>query len=152
MTARFAYDVSLDPPAPVVPVRISGPVGEEAVMLPMLVDTGADCTLVPAPIVRRLGLPQIDVIGLTGVGGAKRQATVHAAAVELGGFRLLARVVAFLDEAILGRDVLNHAVVRLDGPGLAITIGSRSRPQRSQARDSPEERRAPERPQGRRAG
>lgn len=130
MTARIAYDVSLDPPAPVIPVRISGPIGEEAMMLPMLVDTGADCTLVPALIVRRLGLPQIDVISLTGVGGAKRRATVHATAVEFGGLRLLARVVAFVDEAILGRDLLNQIIVRLDGPGLAIFVGDHSRPRR----------------------
>jgi predicted aspartyl protease len=114
----------------VVPVRISGPVGEEAVMLPMLVDTGADCTLVPASIVRRLGLPQVDVVGLTGVGGARSRATVHAASVELGGARLIARVVAFVDEAILGRDVLNQVAVTLDGPGLTISLVARSRTRR----------------------
>jgi predicted aspartyl protease len=127
VTTRFAYAASLDPPAPVIPVRISGPLGEDAVMLPMLVDTGADCTLVPAPIIRQLGLPQIDVIGVTGVGGGKRRATVHAAAVELGGFRVVARVVAFADEAILGRDVLNQAIVTLDGPGRVISVSGRSR-------------------------
>ncbi|HEX2690652.1 MAG TPA: aspartyl protease family protein [Kofleriaceae bacterium] len=132
MIARFAYDASFDPPAPMVPVRISAPAGEDAVMLPMLVDTGADCTLVPASIVRRLGLPQIDVIGLTGVGGARQRATVHAAAVEFGGVRLLARIVAFVDEAILGRDVLNQAILRLDGPGLALSLGGRSRTRRRQ--------------------
>lgn len=130
MTEPFAYDASLDPPAPVVPVRISGPVGDEAVMLPMLVDTGADCTLVPAPIVRQLGLPQIDVIGVTGVGGARKRATVHAASVELGGLRVLARIVAFADEAILGRDILNQIVVTLDGPGLAMSVAGRSRTRR----------------------
>jgi len=130
MTVRFAYDTSEDPPAPVVPVRISGPVGDEAVMLPMLIDTGADCTLVPASLIRQLGLPQIDVIGLTGVGDARRRATVHAASVELGGLHVLARVVAFVDEAILGRDVLNQAVVTLDGPGLAISVAGRARRRR----------------------
>ena len=127
---RFAYDASLAPPAPVVPVRVAGPLGEDAVMLAMLVDTGADCTLVPAPIVRRLGLPQIDSIHVTGVGGARRRATVHAAAVELGGLRVLARIVAFAEEAILGRDVLNQAVVTLDGPRLAMFMSGRPRPRR----------------------
>jgi predicted aspartyl protease len=130
VTARFAYDTSLDPPAPVVPVRISGPVGEEAVMLAMLLDTGADCTLVPALVVRQLGLPQIDVIGLTGVGGARSRATVHAASVEVGGLRLLARVVAFVDEAILGRDVLNQAIVTLDGSRLVCSVAGPSQKRR----------------------
>jgi len=130
MTTRFAYDAGLEPPAPVIPVRISTPVGDEAVMLPMLVDTGADCTLVPLPIVRQLGLPEVDVVGITGVGGVRRRATVHAASIEVGGLRLLARVVAFVDEAILGRDVLNQAVVTLDGPGLALSVADRSRKRR----------------------
>lgn len=101
-------------------------------MLPMLVDTGADCTLVPALIIRRLGLPQIDVISLTGVGGSRSRATVHAASVELGGFRGFARVVAFVDGAILGRDVLNQAVMTLDGPGLVFSVAyaGRSRKRR----------------------
>lgn len=133
MTVRFAYDASLDPPAPVIPVRISAPVGEDAVVLPMLIDTGADCTLVPMALVRRLGLPEVDVIGITGVGGARQRATLHAASVELGERRLLARVVAFADEAILGRDVLNQIVATLDGPGLVLSMGSRS-PRRRRSR------------------
>jgi predicted aspartyl protease len=131
VNVRFAYDASQDPPAPMVPVRVAGPVGDEAVMVPMLIDTGADCTLVPAPIVRRLGLPQIDIIGLTGVGGARQRATVHAASIELGGIRLLARIVAFPDEAILGRDVLNQVVMTLDGPGLTLSVRGPARARRS---------------------
>jgi predicted aspartyl protease len=126
VTARFGYDTKVDPPAPVVPVRVSRPLGDEAVLLSMLVDTGADCTLVPVSLVRQLKLPRIDVIGLTGIGGTRRSSTVHAAAIEVGKLRLVVRVVAFTDEAILGRDVLNDAVVRLDGPGLNISITSRS--------------------------
>lgn len=99
-------------------------------LIPMLVDSGADCTLVPAATVRQLALPQIDRIGLTGVGGAQRLATVHAAVVELGDLRVIARVVAFLDEAILGRDLLNQIVIVLDGPGLEISVKSRARRRR----------------------
>lgn len=133
MTGRFAYDPGLSPPAPMVPVRVSAPVGDRALLVPMLVDSGADCTLVPAATVRQLGLPQIDAIGLTGVGGARRLAPVHAAVVELGGLRVMARVVAFLDEAILGRDILNQLVVVLDGPKLEISVANR-RPRRKRAR------------------
>lgn len=102
-------------------------------MLPMLVDTGADCTLVPAAIVRQLELPQIDVIGITGVGGGKRRTTVHAALVELGELRMLARIVAFADEAILGRDILNQAVVTLDGPGRVTSVDARKSKQASRS-------------------
>lgn len=91
-------------------------------MLPMLVDTGADCTLVPVRIVRQLGLPQVDVVGLRGFGDIKQRATVHAASVELGRLRVTVQVVAFADEAILGRDVLNQGIMVLDGPGLTVSL------------------------------
>lgn len=133
MTARFTYDRSLEPPAPVVPVRISGPGGEDAVVTPMLVDTGADCTLVSVAIARQLGLPRIDVVTVSGVGGARKQASVHAAVVELGELRLVIRAVAFAEETILGRDVLNQIRVVLDGPGLEISVARRSNRKRRAA-------------------
>jgi predicted aspartyl protease len=130
MTTRFAYDQRLDPPAPVVPVRVVGRVGEGAVMLPMLVDTGADATLVPAQIVHRLGLPAVDVVAISGVDGLKQRATVHLAWVELAELRVEARIIAFADEAILGRDVLNQRIVTLDGPGLTFSVQPAARKRR----------------------
>jgi predicted aspartyl protease len=130
MTIRFAYDKHLDPPAPVVPVRVAGRVSEHAVMLPMLVDTGADATLVPARIVHRLGLPLVDVVAVSGVDGLKQRATVHLASVELAELRVNARIIAFADEAILGRDVLNQSIVTLDGPGLTISVQPAARKRR----------------------
>jgi predicted aspartyl protease len=122
MTTRFAYDSRLDPPAPVVPVRVAGRIGEDAAMLSMLVDTGADATLVPTRIVHRLGLPAVDVVAVSGVDGLKQRATVHLASVEVGELRVSARIIAYADEAILGRDALNQAIVTLDGPSLTIAL------------------------------
>lgn len=130
MIARFRYDTRFDPPAAVVPVRVSKPLGEDAVLVPMLVDTGADCTLLPMSTIRQLALPQVEVIALSGIGGARQRSTVHAAAIQLGVLRLLARVVAFTDEAILGRDILNQVLMTLDGPGLTASIAGRSRRRR----------------------
>jgi predicted aspartyl protease len=96
----------------------------------MLVDTGADATLVPARIVQRLGLPPVDVVAVSGVEGLKQRATVHLASVELAELRVKARIIAFADEAILGRDVLNQAVVTLDGPGLTISVQPAARKRR----------------------
>jgi predicted aspartyl protease len=130
MTTRFAYDERLDPPAPIVPARVAGRAGEDAVMLPMLVDTGADGTLVPAQIVRRLGLPPVDVVAVSGVDGLKQRATVHLASVQLGELRVNARIIAFADEAILGRDVVNQLSVTLDGPSLTISLQPAARKRR----------------------
>ena len=50
MSEWTACDAAYDPPVPVVPVRIADPQGELAVLVPGLIDTGADCTLIPAAI------------------------------------------------------------------------------------------------------
>lgn len=122
MKRRFAYAGTLDPPAPVLPLRVAAPGSEAAVLLPAVVDTGADCTLIPRAISRRLDLPRVDRLLIEGVGGTARPAPVHAAWVEYAGRRVLARVVAFGEETILGRDLLNRVIVLLDGPGLRLSI------------------------------
>jgi predicted aspartyl protease len=82
----------------------------------MLIDTGADCTVIPARLARSLRLPIIDKIRIIGVGGKPIAAPVHAARVRLGALHALARVVAMGDEALLGRDLLNRLLLRIDGP------------------------------------
>ena len=122
MIAGFQYDSSFEPPAPVVPVRIAGPAGGDSVLLPMLVDTGADCTLIPASVARQLGLPQADFVAVLGVAGGKWRAVMHAAILALGELSIAARVVALSHEAILGRDVLNQLRVTLDGPDRELSV------------------------------
>ena len=122
MTHRFPYDESEDPPAPVLPLLIAAPGSDEAVLVPSLVDTGADCTLVPAEIARCLRLPLVDRLLVKGLGGAVRRAPVYAAVIHLAGRRCLTRVVAFDSEAIIGRDLLNRVAALLDGPRLTLSI------------------------------
>jgi predicted aspartyl protease len=121
MKLEIDYDPGFDPPAPVVPATAEGPSGD-LVLVPMLIDTGADCTLLPEAVVRRLQLPQVDRMTIAGIAGGRRQAAVHAAWLAFGGVRLLARVVAFESEAILGRDLLAQLVTRLNGPRQKLTL------------------------------
>jgi len=92
------------------------------VLLPALVDTGADCTLVPRTVARHLALPRIDRLRLEGIEGIARLAPVHAASVEFAGRRVLARVVAYGEDTIIGRDLLNRVVALLDGPRRLLSI------------------------------
>lgn len=115
------YDsVDHDPPAPVAAVVLRSPAGGATVSdVRLLIDTGADATLLPRNAVDRLGIRldpalQYELIGFDG-------SRTWAQAVDLD--------VLFLRKAfrgrylltddprgILGRDVLNGLVLLFDGP------------------------------------
>lgn len=126
MGEEFPYDSSRRPPAPVLSLRLRGPNTEPVVVLTALVDTGADITVIPQNLARRLGLPFVRGIRILGVGGFSRHATVHSAEVEVAGMRDILEVVAFGSEALVGRDLLNRWVVRFDGPSQLLGIEARS--------------------------
>jgi predicted aspartyl protease len=88
----------------------------------MIVDTGADCTVIPGAIARSLGLPRVDSIDVMGVTGEARKSWVYAAWLETANGRALARVAAVGEEGILGRDSLQNSVVTLDGPRSVMTV------------------------------
>lgn len=126
MTQRFAYDgIGYDPAAPVVPLRVAAPGSQAAVLVAAIVDSGADCTLIPASIPRSLGLPKVDQVDIEGIEGHAQTAPVHAALVEFAGGGVLARVVAYGTEAIVGRDLLESVTVTLAGPKRELSIRTR---------------------------
>jgi predicted aspartyl protease len=115
--SQHPYDRErFDPPAPVVPLVLASPSDAERVAIPALLDSGADVTLVPPNVARELRLPRVDRLEIRGIGSRVHMADVCAAVVRIGRFRTLARVVLFGDEALVGRDLLNRLLLRLDGP------------------------------------
>ncbi len=119
---RLAYDDHFEPPAPVAPLRVHSPIGDAAILLRAMLDTGADCTAIPSEVARRLRLPAIDRVRIADVTGSRRSVTVHAARLDVAGLSVLARVVALGDESIVGRDILNRWFLGLDGPALRAAI------------------------------
>ena len=74
-----------------------------------------------------LRLPAVGDLEITGVGGGGGIAPVYAARVEIAGTALVARLVAYGSDVIVGRDVLNRLVTLLDGPRLRLRLLSRRR-------------------------
>jgi predicted aspartyl protease len=115
------YDVeNFDPPAPVAYVTLRNPAtGALLSDVPMLIDTGADATLLPSNAVEQLGIRteedtnfEVQVFD----GQIKR---LKLAKLELyilgkkfaGEYLLIDRTVG-----ILGRNILNNIRILLDGP------------------------------------
>ena|SRR5688500_4504057 len=119
-----AYDASaFQPPAPVALVTCRSPITQRVVAeVPMLIDSGADVSLLPRALVTPLipnveELPHYEIAGFDGT-------TTSASAVQLeleflrrrfhGQFLLIDST-----NGIIGRNVLNAVALILDGPTLS---------------------------------
>ncbi len=115
------YETSLfSPPAPLARVRLRASVnGADVADVPMHIDSGADVTLVPQSAVDLLGssvdlnqsyeLMSFD--GATSSASAVQVELVFLKRIFRGRFLLIQQ-----DTGILGRDVLNHLYLLLEGP------------------------------------
>ena len=120
---RLPYDESFDPPAPVLPARLGLPDAEGWLQLAALVDTGADITLVPEDVAERY-LPVAGTIRIRGATGNVQDAVLYRAEISVGDLRRVLIVAAWGNEAVVGRDLLRHLIVRLDGPAQRMTVAA----------------------------
>lgn len=131
MIGEYQYDVGRTPAAPVVPLAVMPPGGGFAVALQMLVDSGADLTVVPAGTAARVRLPRIGALTVRGVGGTTSSVPLYAARLLIGDAEVMVEAAELGSDALLGRDVLNAWVVTLDGPARLTRI---RRPERAESR------------------
>lgn len=116
-----AYDSALfTPPAPVARVTLRNPnTGMTLADVPMLIDSGADVTLLPQSSVEFLGIvaEANTTYELTGFDGSQSLALAVRADLLFqrktfkGEFLLINQEVGYI-----GRDILNHLALILDGP------------------------------------
>ena len=69
MSVRFPYDAEMNPPGPVLPVRVGTVQGEWSSAVSSIVDTGADITIIPARLAKDLDLLPVGEIQLRGATG-----------------------------------------------------------------------------------
>ena len=115
------YEASrFDPPAPAVRVMLRNPDAGTAVSdVLLLLDTGADVTLLPHASVQALGVsPLADLrYELMGFDGSKSFASVVLIDMIFLNRVFRGRYLLTEDECgVLGRDILNHVTLLLDGP------------------------------------
>ena len=119
-----AYDDGrFDPPAPLARVSLRNP--ERGTTLPdvlMLIDSGADVTLIPLASVNQLGVTVSSGEGYELMGFDGSRSVAQAVQLDLlflrrafkGRFLLIDQ-----EWGILGRDILNHVAMLLDGPRMS---------------------------------
>ncbi len=116
------YDADLfTPPAPVARVTLRGSDRSEMVAdVPMLLDTGADVTMVPRAAAEKLTLRDSDEsFKLVGFDGSSSQATAVDLELVFSGRSFHGRFLLIDQEwGILGRNVLNRIPILYDGPRL----------------------------------
>lgn len=117
-----AYDAShFNPPAPVAQVILRNSTsGVSASDVVLLVDSGADVTLLPRQTVEGLGIPPVAGQGYELMGFDGRISFATAVILDLVFLnRVFRGQYLLIDEerGILGRDILSHIALLLDGPG-----------------------------------
>jgi hypothetical protein len=116
-----SYDAAnFDPPAPVARVTLRAPDGVATVPdVSLLLDTGADVTLLPRAAVERLGVPartdqSYELMGFDGSRSFAPSADLDVL-FQRRAFRGRYLLID-AERGVLGRDVLNHIAILLDGP------------------------------------
>lgn len=123
---RYNYAREVSPPAPFVFVSFSSVDGSKSsAELLAQVDTGASRTVLPAEVVDALGLVPIAELAAEGLGGVVTLLPTYVVRLAMRGMTAVeVEAVAAPHEpyVLLGRDVLNHYHIFLDGPGLALEV------------------------------
>lgn len=115
-----SYDVTdCNPPAPVTRVSLRN--GQMVADVPLLLDTGADVTLLPRDAVERLGVQAVDGQRYELMGFNGSMTSARAVVLDLLFLKRAFRgryLVIEERRGIMGRDILNHLALLLDGPQL----------------------------------
>jgi hypothetical protein len=120
----FNYDTSYEPAMPVATVTLLHPDKSNLqTECTALIDSGADGTMMPLALLDQFNAPLIGDGHMRGIFGIGELVDIYLVRLQIGShFTGGVRVVATSNELepIIGRDVINHFVVTLNG--LANTV------------------------------
>jgi predicted aspartyl protease len=122
---KYSYTESFSPPAPILPVEIFIPdEPQQRVQVDAKLDTAADISAIPFSVVNEWGLEPVSEVLVAGYSAETAVLSTYAVALELPEARIRSIEVVVVPDscALLGRDVLNHFSINLNGPDLIFEI------------------------------
>ena len=123
---RYSYNQQIQPPAPFVIIRlVNAADGRAFENVPAQVDHGADRSVLPSNLVDDLGLAQMGVAEIGGLGGKVQELPTYVVLVGIHDLPPRPCKVLSCHEpwVLLGRDILNDHRILLDGPQVSLEIG-----------------------------
>jgi hypothetical protein len=121
----FLYDSDFSPPAPVLEITVHHPktAGLETGVRAQL-DPGSDISLLPESAADAIGLQRDGELEVEGYDGLVARMPLYVVTLEVAGEMLppMSVVVMPRSLAILGRDILNHFILTLNGKDLTFEL------------------------------
>jgi predicted aspartyl protease len=122
---KTAYDTSTQPPAPFIEFDVVSP-QDSTQQRPAqgLLDTGAEVSVLPVEILTALQIPKASSMSVESWDGSPTFVTTHIVTLGIADAHLDSTevVAAPMPYAILGRDVLNHFILTLNGKELSFEL------------------------------
>lgn len=121
----WAYDPEVQPPAPFLDIVVHPPQDPtQAVRVRAKIDTAADISAIPTTLVAQLRLPIVSKLTVEGYDGVPATVFTYSVLMEVAEARFRSREVIAIPElyVLLGRDVLNHFYIHLNGPELTFSL------------------------------
>jgi len=122
---KTAYDTSAQPPAPFIEFEIVSPQDSTQWRSTQgLLDTGAEVSVLPVEILTALQIPKASSMSVESWDGSPTPVTTYIVTLVIADARLdsIEVVAAPMPYAILGRDVLNHFILTLNGKELSFEL------------------------------